>query len=156
MSQPPRVIPLQGVAAAPVGGSGLLPIGLLCPLVVTAGGLTFLCRGAPVSGDITEALFHRAFVDFGGTLVSGGSLILAPQLPVAGVLVAHVGLLGALAGTLCVCRGDRLAGGKFLPTVQQLLGTPGRVLTRCVGHYKTVDPPATNRRVVLDRCLRVG
>jgi hypothetical protein len=92
-----------------------LSVGFLGSQQVTARGLALPFGRASVSGDVTEALRDREFVDFGGAFVRGAGLIVALQLALARLLVALMRTLGALGGALDVVLCDGLPRGKFRP-----------------------------------------
>lgn len=134
MSQPPRAIPLQGVAGRAIGEAahgllGVLLVGFLRRDEVAARGLVFFFRRTPVRVDIAEALGDRAFLDFGGALVCDTGLVVALHSPLMRRLVALVRTLGAFGGARHVVRGDGLARGQFAPPAQQFLGAPGGLVT---------------------------
>jgi len=65
-----------------------------------------------VSSDITEALLHREFVDFGGAFVCSAGFIVAMLLAAMRLLIALMCPLSALSGTLHVFLRDGLPGGE--------------------------------------------
>jgi hypothetical protein len=71
---------------------------------------SFCC--ALVSSDVTETLLDSEFLDFGGALMSSAGFVVATQFAVARLLVALVGKLSVLGGTLHVLLRDGLPGGK--------------------------------------------
>jgi hypothetical protein len=105
--------------------SGVLVVGFLGGLQVTARGCALpFCRPS-VSIDVTEALLDREFFDFGGAFVCGAGLVVAPPVALVRLLVALTRTFGAIGGTLDVLLGDGLPRPKVCPPAQQLLGALG-------------------------------
>ena len=99
-----------------------MPVGRLGREQVTTRSFASPFRRTSVSGDVTEALLNREFVDFGGAFVCGAGFIVATQLASVRLLVT---LISALGGTLYVLLRDAPPGGKFRLPEQQLLGALG-------------------------------
>ncbi len=118
--------------------SAVLLVGLLGRLQVTTGGLAFPFRRESVTGDITEALLDREFVDFGGAFVGGGGLVMAIQVALMGLPVPLVRALGAFGGAPDVFLRDALPGRQFRPPALQFPGALGGLLTWRNGHEPTL------------------
>ena len=115
-----------------------MSIGFLGGGHVTARGLALSFRRASMGGDVTEALLHREFLNFGRAFVRGAGLIVALQLAAARRLVTLMRARSVLSGTLHIFLRDGLPGGKFCLPAQQLLGALSGFIACRVGHELTL------------------